>query len=84
MQESFLLFLYLIHQIPLSPNEAAEAEYGNDTCSLETLISHYGSGDSPQVSSDDTKAEWEIFVIFMINNCKTKTMRVFYKCCYKM
>ena len=60
-------------KLPLSPNEAAEAEYGND--SLETLITHYGSGDSPQVSSDDTKVEWEIFVIFMINNCKTKTMR---------
>ena len=60
-------------KLPLSPNKAAEAQYGNDN--LETLISHYGNRDSPLVFSDDIKAEWEAFVIYMINNCKIKTMR---------
>ena len=60
-------------KLPQSEEEAVEMNYGDD--SLNTLIDHYGCGSCPLVSSEDTKSEWLLFVIYMIQNCKRLSMK---------
>ena len=60
-------------KLPQSEEEAVETNYGDDN--LDTLIDHYGCGSCPLISSEDTKSEWLLFVIYMIQNCKRLSMK---------
>ena len=60
-------------KLPVSEERAQQERYGES--SLNTLVELYGSGTSPIVSSVDAKNEWEVFVIYMIQNCKSFKMK---------
>ena len=60
-------------KLPQLEEEAVETNYGDDN--IYTLIDHYGCGSCPLICSANTKSEWLLFVIYMIQNCKRLSMK---------
>ena len=59
-------------QLPLTPEEAMEKQYGEkEICELGE---HYGVGDSPPINCDELLTEWFDLRVYMILNCRSKSM----------
>ena len=59
--------------LPLTSEEAMEKQYGEKE--IRELGERYGIGDSPPINCDDLLTEWFDLRVYMILNCRSKSMK---------